>query len=196
MVGERLTSVTIGRSIRMRKLLTVAALTAALSLLVVADATAGGRRGGGGCPGGSCGGGGYASGGCYGGSCGGGGYAMGGHHGGTVVAGAPMGYSGGIYQVPTSGTTHHAALNQPAQMLVALPADASLTIDGYVTKSTSSQRLFTTPALEVGKSFTYTLKATVQRDGKPETVTRVVTVRGGEQSHVDLDFNAPVAADE
>src|SRR5262245_39154683 len=180
----------------MRKLMTVAALTAALSLLAVADATAGGRRGGGGCSGGSCGGGG-----CYGGSCGGGyaggGY-YGGHGGGYAMGGAAMGCPGGGCGLTTGGptATATAALNQPAQMLVTLPADANLTIDGYVTKSTSSQRLFTTPALEVGKSFTYTLKATVERDGKPETLTRTVKVRGGEQTRVELDFNAPAAADE
>jgi uncharacterized protein (TIGR03000 family) len=183
----------------MRKLLTVAALTAALLMTVVEPATAGGRRGGGGgCSGGSCGGGGggYVGGGCVGGNCGGGyvggGYATGGQVASGYVTG---GCAGGGCQIQPAGTAH-AALSQPAQMVVALPADATLTIDGYVTKSTSSQRLFTTPALEVGKSFTYTLKATVERDGKPETVTRVVTVNGGQQTRVDLDFNAPAAADE
>jgi uncharacterized protein (TIGR03000 family) len=171
----------------MRKLLTVAALSAALLMLVAEPVLAGGRRGGGGCSGGGCGGG-YYGGGCAGGNCGGGymgGYAYGG------------GCAGGLCQITPTGTgTATAGLQQPARLLVSLPAEASLTIDGFQTKSTSAQRLFTTPALEVGKSFTYTLKAQVERDGKPETVTRVVTVRGGEQTRVDLDFNASVAADE
>lgn len=176
----------------MRKLLTAAALTATLLTLAAEPATAGGRRGGG-CSGGSCGGGG-----CYGGSCGSYGYAggcVGGNCGGTYVAGGAMGCPGGVCAVLPGGTAT-AALNQPANLMVTLPADATLTIDGYVTKSTSSQRLFTTPALETGKEFTYTLKATVNRDGKAETVTRVVSVRGGEQTTVQLDFNAPAAADE
>jgi uncharacterized protein (TIGR03000 family) len=170
----------------MRKLLTVAALSAALLMLVAEPLMAGGRRGG--CSGGSCGGG-YYGGGCAGGNCGGGGYASGGYGGGTAYAGLTGGWVG-----PTGTAT--AALSQPAQLLVNLPAEAALTIDGYVTKSTSGQRLFTTPALEVGKTFTYTLKATVERDGKPETVTRQVAVRGGEQTRVELDFNTSVAADE
>jgi uncharacterized protein (TIGR03000 family) len=202
----------------MRMLLTVAALSAALLTLVAEPVQAGGRRSGG-CSGGSCGGGysggscagGYCGGGCAGGSCGGG-VAMGGCVGGscggtvvaglsgsgTVVAGLSGGCPGGVCQISpaVSGTATVALSQQPAQLVVNLPVGATLTIDGYVSKSTAAERLFTTPALEVGKTFTYSLKATVERDGKPETVTRQVAVRGGEQTHVALDFNTTVAADE
>ena len=42
---------------------------------------------------------------------------------------------------------------------VRLPADAVLLIDGYKTKSAGDTRIFETPAVPPGKTYTYTLKA-------------------------------------
>jgi uncharacterized protein (TIGR03000 family) len=160
----------------MRKLMTVAALTATLALLTADAARAGGRRGG--CSGGSCGV--ATSGGCAGGNCGG-----------TVALSG--GCPGGVCAVKGGGAMALADA-RPANLLVTLPADATLTIDGHKTVSTSAQRMFTTPALEVGKEFTYTLKAEVVRDGKTEVATKVVTVRGGEQTTVKLDIPVQTAS--
>jgi uncharacterized protein (TIGR03000 family) len=74
---------------------------------------------------------------------------------------------------------------------VSLPADARLTVDETVTKSTSSTRTFVSPALETGKDFHYTLKAEVVRDGKTYTTIRRIAVRAGEETKVSLDI--PVA---
>jgi uncharacterized protein (TIGR03000 family) len=52
--------------------------------------------------------------------------------------------------------------------------------------------VFTTPELEAGKEFVYTLKAQTVRDGKVETTTREVTVRAGETTTVNL--NLPTTA--
>src|SRR5262249_871346 len=54
----------------------------------------------------------------------------------------------------------------PATILVSLPADAKLFVDDAATTSTSTSRTFVTPALENGKTYGYTLKAEVVRDGK------------------------------
>ena len=85
-------------------------------------------------------------------------------------------------------------LPAPASIIVSLPADARLTVDDVVTKSTSATRLFATPALESGKEFHYTLKAEVVRDGKTYTAIRRVAVRAGEETRVTLDIPATTLA--
>jgi uncharacterized protein (TIGR03000 family) len=82
----------------------------------------------------------------------------------------------------------------PATLLVTLPADARLTVDGQPTRSTSGERTFETPPLPTDKDFSYTLKAEITRDGHPVTVTRHVTVRGGEESRVDITFPEATAS--
>src|SRR5437667_464985 len=51
----------------------------------------------------------------------------------------------------------------PATILVSLPAEAKLTVDGTTTTSTSATRLFVSPALEQGKEYFYTLQADLTR---------------------------------
>jgi uncharacterized protein (TIGR03000 family) len=76
----------------------------------------------------------------------------------------------------------------PATISVSLPADATLTIDGAPTTSTSAQRLFVSPALPAGQIFHYNLKATVMRDGAPVSVEERVAVRAGQQSRITLSM--------
>jgi uncharacterized protein (TIGR03000 family) len=80
----------------------------------------------------------------------------------------------------------------PANLIVNLPADATLSIDEAATTSTGSIRNFITPELEAGKTYTYTLKAEITRDGKIETITRQVEVRAGQLTNVTME--APAAA--
>jgi uncharacterized protein (TIGR03000 family) len=81
----------------------------------------------------------------------------------------------------------------PATIVVELPADATLTVDGAATKSTSNVRVLVSPNLTPGRDFQYTLTAQVVRDGKPVQVERVITVRAGEESRVRLTPSAEVA---
>jgi len=74
----------------------------------------------------------------------------------------------------------------PATIVVTLPADAKLTIDGAATRSTTGVRTFVTPALENGMEFSYTLKAEVVRDGQTFSTEQRVTVRGGAESKINL----------
>jgi uncharacterized protein (TIGR03000 family) len=180
----------------MKKFLMIVAL-ASMALLAdsqLASARRGGCGGGragrhGGC-GGGCGG--HAMGGCGMGGCGGG-HVMGGCStcggGGYVMGGG--GCAGGVCAV--GGATSALALfgsSTEATLIVSLPEDATLTIDGESTTSTSAQRVFVTPALEQGKEYEYTLKAQVLRDGKPQIATAKVTVRPGETSQVELSVPA------
>jgi uncharacterized protein (TIGR03000 family) len=173
----------------------------------------------GGCYGGyGCTGGGYGcTGGYYGGGCSGwgGGYGCaGGGYGcdGGVMYGAPGGY--GTPVVPGGTTvpadtmpkpkngdkkngTEEAGREAPANIAVILPSDATLTVDGVATTSTSANRLFTTPALPAGQEFSYTLKAEIVRDGKTLTATERVAVRAGQETRVSMlpsMFAASVAA--
>ena len=168
----------------MRKVLMIAALAATAILLDSGMASARGRKGG--CGGGRHGGGhagrrghhgGGGGGGCGGGGCGGG-YAYGG------------GYAGGYALLDTADT------GRMATVVVELPADATLTIDGEATTSTSATRVFQTPELEPGRTFHYTFKAQVERDGKVQSVTRRVEVRAGEQTPVSLALPAATEAAE
>jgi uncharacterized protein (TIGR03000 family) len=78
--------------------------------------------------------------------------------------------------------------------MVTLPADATLTVDGQRTRSTSSQRVFVSPPLQPGRSYTYTLQAQVVRDGQTLSVSREVPVRAGQRTAVNLDMPTFTAA--
>jgi uncharacterized protein (TIGR03000 family) len=102
--------------------------------------------------------------------------------------GAAHAYAGGLV---TDALVEGPSIGQLALVFVELPSDATLTVDGTATTSTSSNRVFVTPALEAGRTYTYTLTAQVMRDGSLQTVTREVPVRAGEETRVRLDM--PVA---
>jgi uncharacterized protein (TIGR03000 family) len=76
----------------------------------------------------------------------------------------------------------------PATIVVQLPADAKLSVNGTVTRSTSTRRTFESPPLEPGKEFHYTLKAELQRDGQTLVASKRVAVRAGEEQEVLLEF--------
>ena len=93
---------------------------------------------------------------------------------------------------PLSGAV--ASTEAPATIVVSLPADAKLTIDGEATTSTSAQRVFVSPNLPVGKEFHYMLKAEIMVKGKPVVVSESVAVKAGEESRITLSAPTGVAA--
>jgi uncharacterized protein (TIGR03000 family) len=168
----------------MKKFLLVVAVAATVMLADsrLASARKGGR---GGCGGGgsSCGGGGCGMSMGYGGgsmgcsTCGSGGALMGG----GVCA-------NGVCSI--NGNAVAQADSTEATLVVNLPEDATLTIDGEETASTSGNRVFVSPSLEEGKEYEYTLKAKVVREGKTQIATAKVTVRAGEVTPVELKLPA------
>lgn len=82
----------------------------------------------------------------------------------------------------------------PATILVRLPADAQVTLDGQATRSQGAIRRFITPPLERGKTFHYTLEAKVTRGSEVLTSAAEVSVRAGEETSVILDLPAPATA--
>ncbi len=71
-------------------------------------------------------------------------------------------------------------------MVVQVPADARVTVDGAATTSRSSLRTFRTPDLDRTKVYAYDLTAEFQRDGKPVKISKHVRVQGGQTTNVDL----------
>lgn len=78
----------------------------------------------------------------------------------------------------------------PATIVVNVPAQAKVTVDGVVTSSTSTQRTFVSPALEVGGEYYYNLRAEIVRDGQTVVETQRVTVRAGETTQATFNFSS------
>jgi uncharacterized protein (TIGR03000 family) len=89
----------------------------------------------------------------------------------------------GLHEAPLSAAPPGP---QPATVLVYLPADARLTVDGEATTSTTAVRRFITPPLEPGKVFHYTFAVQVTRDDRIVSRREEVKVRAGEETVVSL----------
>jgi len=85
-------------------------------------------------------------------------------------------------------------VSAPATLVVSLPADATLTVDGRPTVSTSATRVFVTPSLAADQQHHYTLTATVMRDGQPVSLTQRVPVIPGRQTSYNFDFGSTQTA--
>jgi uncharacterized protein (TIGR03000 family) len=75
-----------------------------------------------------------------------------------------------------------------SRITVRLPESARLFINDTACPLATAERSFETPKLPAGKTFTYTLKAEVVRDGRARTETREVVFRAGQP--VTVDFGA------
>ncbi len=138
--------------------------------------------------------------GCYGGGhgCHGGGHAChGGCYGGGCHGCSGVAYGGTPYAAPVSGgyyvASQSATVPAPATIVVNLPPNARLNFDGSPTTTTSARRVFSSPPLQPGQSYQYTLTAEIRREGRPLTVTQRINVRAGETSQVSLSFPTAVA---
>jgi uncharacterized protein (TIGR03000 family) len=81
---------------------------------------------------------------------------------------------------------------QPATtgtIVVNLPANAKLTVDGFVSQQTTSQRYLRTPAVPQGEQLTYTLVAETMQNGQLVSQTQTVSVRAGQQVPVQFNFS-------
>ncbi|MBM4069753.1 MAG: TIGR03000 domain-containing protein [Planctomycetes bacterium] len=73
-----------------------------------------------------------------------------------------------------------------ALVVVNLPQGARLYLEGKLTKGDATLRAFVTPDLESSATYSYTLKAEIQRDGRIEAHTRTVYFRAGNEIRVDF----------
>jgi uncharacterized protein (TIGR03000 family) len=107
---------------------------------------------------------------------------------GTVVPGGATPEKVKVMPKEERKKNEEASNNSAATIVVSLPADARLTVDGNATRSTSDRRTFVTPALESGMTYVYTLRAEVVVDGQTSVQTQDVTVKSGETSNVTFTF--------
>jgi uncharacterized protein (TIGR03000 family) len=80
---------------------------------------------------------------------------------------------------------------------VRLPGEAELWFDKAQTAQTGERRIFTTPPLEPGVTYTYDVSARWRRQGREVARGQLVTIRAGEAVVVDLgsrDGGAPQMA--
>ncbi len=133
----------------------------------------------------------------WGGGWGWGGYAGGwggwGGYGWAGLGGYGYGY-GTLAAVSPPAIPVVAASSRQARLVVTLPEDAELTVDGHATRATSATREFRTPTLDPGTSYVYDLKARVVRDGRTHEITRQVRFRPGDVVQVTLELPPPAVA--
>jgi uncharacterized protein (TIGR03000 family) len=84
----------------------------------------------------------------------------------------------------------------PAEVIVKLPADAKLFVDGQRIELTAGTRAVVTPALEPGQDYFYMVRAEAVRDGKTVEENRRVIVRAGYTTNLDFSKLEPVAHEE
>ena len=82
----------------------------------------------------------------------------------------------------------------PATIVVSLPAEARLFVDGAATTSVSERRTLVTPNLQVGTTYVYTIRAEIVRDGRTVEESQIVNVTGGQVSNVRFNFSQSVAS--
>ncbi|MBL8794003.1 MAG: TIGR03000 domain-containing protein [Planctomycetia bacterium] len=82
-----------------------------------------------------------------------------------------------------------------ATVVVELPADAKLFLDGNAVPLSSARRTFETPPLKPGKTYAYTLRAEVVRDGKTLVDAKRVVFQAGNTVQVEFqELTARAAA--
>jgi uncharacterized protein (TIGR03000 family) len=89
-------------------------------------------------------------------------------------------------QEPSKKAKSPAPDTEPAYLRVHVAPIAQLTVDNTPTKQTGPQRLFLTPPLTRGKTYSYTLKATWREQGREIVRMAVVRVQAGKEAEVDL----------
>jgi uncharacterized protein (TIGR03000 family) len=79
-----------------------------------------------------------------------------------------------------------------ARLIVDLPSDATLYIDDHKMTINTTHKVFNTPALEVGETYYYMVRAEVMKDGAPVSATKRVIVKPGEEIVANFkDMAAP-----
>jgi uncharacterized protein (TIGR03000 family) len=91
------------------------------------------------------------------------------------------------YQPGTQiGAAGNGVDSRSALIAIRVPPDAQVTFDGDTTSQTGPNRLFSSPPLERGQAYHYTVKARFTQNGRPVERTRRVEVRAGQRTTVDL----------
>ena len=76
-----------------------------------------------------------------------------------------------------------------ASLVVHVPADAEIWVDGVKTVQTGATRKFHSPPLAAGRTYNYELKARWVNDGKPVEQVQNLMLRPGEESNVSFPMS-------
>jgi uncharacterized protein (TIGR03000 family) len=91
------------------------------------------------------------------------------------------------YQSYPSGATASSPADNTAMVEVTLPSPAAqVRFNGKMTNQTGTQRLFVTPPLTPGQTYTYEITATWMVNGQPVTRTQQVRVEANKQATVNF----------
>src|SRR5579884_3923794 len=96
--------------------------------------------------------------------------------------------------VTTRSMYPNSSADNRATIIVHVPENAQLIVDGKPTSSTSATRRFYSPPLEPGKSYHYTFEARMERDGKTVKAQRTVDVTANDRREITItmpDLNSP-----
>jgi uncharacterized protein (TIGR03000 family) len=74
----------------------------------------------------------------------------------------------------------------PARVTIVLPVDAKLIVENVAFPAGASKRTYETPALEMGRSYSYTMRAEVMRDGRLQKQVKRVDIEAGQEVTVEF----------
>ncbi len=120
--------------------------------------------------------------------CGKGGYGYGCGGYGDGSGGYGYGYGGPVIVATAAQPTAN-----EAEVIVRVPANATLFANGQPTELTGTQRIFRTPALTPGRDFSYELRVEYAAQGETKTAKRQITVRANHRTTVDFTERATSA---
>ncbi len=97
----------------------------------------------------------------------------------------------GVLLTGGAAFTQEKTEKKPATIKIVLPESlykpAEVRIENVLTKQTGSERTFQTPPLEVGKTYTYKIEATIEPNNYTKIIrTREITFKAGEELTLDL----------
>jgi uncharacterized protein (TIGR03000 family) len=101
-----------------------------------------------------------------------------------VAAYQPVSVTPATYVTPAPAPK--TALATQATVVVKLPTDATLFVDGERANLTSDTRSFVTPALDADRDYVYTMKVEATRNGEVVRRTERVLVHAGRTTRVDF----------
>lgn len=79
-----------------------------------------------------------------------------------------------------------ASLTTQGTVVVQLPADANMFVEGQIFNLTSATRAFVTPELQPGRAYYYTVTVEAVRHGKTLRDSKEITVAAGRTTQVDF----------
>ena len=97
--------------------------------------------------------------------------------------------------VPPPPAAATQALRGNATLVVDVPADAKIFVNGTKTNTLGSQRRYVSTGLMSGQTYSYEVQAVFERDGKEQAVTKNVSLTAGSEVQLAFEFPATEQAE-